>query len=129
MKNKILIIEDDLDLCDVLSESFEDEGYVVRHFQNGLSGKQELKENTYDYLILDIKIPGITGFDILKWLKESNKKIKIIVLTGMPLNEKISKYINEDDSEKKELLKYANAVINKPFKTNILIDTLKKLGN
>ncbi|MBN2533422.1 MAG: response regulator [Spirochaetales bacterium] len=125
MKNRILIIEDDVDLCEVLAESFEDEGYSVRCLHNGIAGKEELKGNSYDFLILDIKIPGINGFEILCWLKESGIKIKIIVLTGMPLNEKISKYLDNDNSRETELLHYADAVMNKPFKTDILIDMLK----
>jgi len=126
MKNRILIIEDDLDLCDVLSEAFEDEGYTVFHMQNGLAGKQELGEKEYDFLILDIKIPGMNGFKILEWLKGSKKQIKVIVFTGMPLNEELTKYLNEDDSREAELLRYADAVLNKPVKIDILIKTLKK---
>ncbi|MBN1696109.1 MAG: response regulator [Spirochaetales bacterium] len=128
MNNRLLIIEDDLDLCEVLAESFEDEGYDVNHKQNGLEGKRELIENHYDFLILDIKIPGMNGFEILEWLKSSDIRIKIIVLTGMPLNEKISKYINDEASMKGKLLEYADAVINKPFRTEVLISTLNTLA-
>jgi DNA-binding response OmpR family regulator len=124
---KILIIEDDSDLCDVLCEAFEDEGYEVTHLQNGLSGKQELKNNPYDFLVLDIKIPGINGFDILAWLKETKKEINIIVLTGMPLNEKLTQFLNEDNSREAQLLQYASIVLNKPVKMDILIDALKKM--
>jgi len=129
MEKKILIIEDDVDMCDVLTEAFEDEGYSVCHFQNGLSGKKELEEKSYDFLLLDIKIPDMNGFDILQWLKNKQKKIKIIVLTGMPLNEELTKYLHTDKSREAELLQYADAVLNKPVKLNILIDTLKNLDS
>lgn len=127
MKKKILIIDDDLELCEVLAESFTDEGYAVCHRQNGIQGKREISENSYDYLILDIKIPGLSGFDILAWLKQTQKKIKIIVLTGMPLKEEISQLVNGRDSQKEKLLQYANAVFNKPFATDELLAALKKL--
>lgn len=126
MKNRILIIEDDVDLCEVLAESFEDEGYNVHYLQNGQSGKDELKRNPYDILILDIKLPGLTGFEILDWLKDSEKKIKTIVLTGMPINEKLTKYLNKDNSKEAELLRYADFVINKPVNTVLLLNILRK---
>ena len=127
MRKKILIIEDDIDLCEILAESFEDEGYAVYHVQNGLTGKRELEENSYDFLLLDIKLPGLTGFDILKWLKHTDKKIKVIVMTGMPLNEEIYRLLHEDNPGKAELLRFADAVLNKPVRTEKLMDTLQKL--
>jgi DNA-binding response OmpR family regulator len=127
MRNRILIIEDDLDLCEALAESFEDEGFIVNHRQNGMLGKTELEQGDYDLLILDIKIPGLTGFGILEWLKKSGYIIKTIVLTGMPLHEEITKYLNEDSPKEAELLKYADRVINKPVKTELLIKNVKEL--
>ena len=127
MRNKILIIEDDLDLCEALAESFEDEGYEVNHAQNGAFGKNELEKGGYDFLILDIKIPGLNGFEILEWLNKTGNNIKTIVLTGMPLHEEITKYLNEDSPKEAELLQFADRVLNKPVKTQRLIDTLREL--
>ncbi|MBN1411880.1 MAG: response regulator [Spirochaetales bacterium] len=129
MKNRILIIDDDLDLCEVLKESFEDEGYDVSHVQSGLTGQKELIRNTYDYLILDIKIPGLNGFDILGWLKDTGKKIRIIVLTGMPLRGEISEIDTPQNSHKMQLLEHADAVFNKPYNLDTLLTTLKSLAD
>jgi DNA-binding response OmpR family regulator len=130
IKNKkILIIEDDEDLCEEIAESFEDEGYSVHYECNGFTGKEELEKNSYNFLILDIKIPGMNGFDILRWLKATRIEITIIVLTGMPLHEKISQSENESHSEERRLLNYAYTVINKPFPIDVLLKIMEKINS
>jgi len=125
MKKSILIIDDDMELCEEFKDIFEAEGYYVKIIHNGLSGKKILKNEKFDILLLDIKIPGLNGFAILKWLRENNYRIKIMVLTGRPLN-RIG-YINDINYEEEELLEYADEVINKPSKIEIIIKKINSL--
>ena len=83
-------------------------------------GKKILENETFKILLLDIKIPGLNGFEILKWLKARKHRIKIMVLTGMPLNR--TGHITDVNHEEEDLLNYADEVINKPSKIeNMLI--------
>jgi DNA-binding response OmpR family regulator len=120
MKKKILIIDDDEEMCEELVDILEDEGFSVKVVFNGIAGKNNLDKEDFDILLLDIKIPGLSGIEILKDLKQKGKKIETIVLTGRPINEVITKYGNKLDKEE-ELLKYEKAVINKPFKVEYLL--------
>lgn len=125
MKKKILIIDDDEEICEELVEILEDEGYAVKAVFNGIAGKKRLESEDYDILLLDIKIPGLSGFDILKGLKQKIKKITTIVLTGRPINEMITRYGNKPDKEE-ELLECAKDVINKPFKVEHLLHIINE---
>jgi DNA-binding response OmpR family regulator len=123
MRKKILIIEDDEEMCEELIEILEDEGHTVKAVFNGITGKKEIENKNFDILLLDIKIPGLNGFEILKNLKQQKKKRKTIVLTGRPINEDITQYEHNRDKED-ELLKSASAVINKPFKIEQLLEII-----
>ena len=125
MKKKILIIDDDEEMCEELMDILKDEGYVVKAVFNGNVGKKQLDEEKFDILLLDIKIPGLNGFEILHELKQQATTITIIVLTGRPVNETITQFENKLNEE--ELLQYAHFVINKPFKVEELINKIESL--
>lgn len=85
---KILIIEDEQRLADVLKKQFEREEFTVEIAYDGYVGKQMIEANTYHLIILDINIPLINGYDLCKEIRISNKDIPIIMLTafGTPDN-------------------------------------------
>jgi DNA-binding response OmpR family regulator len=121
---KVLIIDDDEELCEELEEILKDEGLSVFSVYNGVEGKKELLDGHYDLVLLDIKIPGLNGFELLRLLKESNIPARIIILTGRPLNEELSRHIIDNLHEEDNLLEYADAVMNKPFS---IIKLIKKI--
>ena len=84
MPAKILIIDDDKELCDGLIEVLSGEGYLVNAEYDGLKGKEAVEKGGYDLLLLDLKLPGLNGLDILKKIKEKNIRIKIIIVSGRP---------------------------------------------
>jgi len=64
MKKKILIVDDDEEFCEEMSEILADEGYYVEQLFKGVKVIKLLKENKYDLVFLDMKMPGISGFEI-----------------------------------------------------------------
>ena len=82
-----------------IAKILKDEGYSVKAVYNGSIGKKQLDNENFDILLLDIKIPGLNGFEILHALKQLGKAIKIIVLTGRPVNETITQFENRLDEE------------------------------
>lgn len=124
MKIRILLLDDDKELCEEFQDVFEAEGFYAKIVHNGLSGKKILENEIFDILLLDIRLPGLNGFTILKWLKKEKYQIKIIVLTGRPLM-RLGQMNDINDEE--ELLNYADAVINKPLKMENIINIISSL--
>ena len=78
----ILIVDDDINLCKVLKEELSEVGYEVDFVNNGLAAFNHLQQNHIDLILLDLKMPGMDGFDVLKELKSRVIDVKVIVLTA-----------------------------------------------
>jgi len=84
MEKKILVIDDDLDLLEVLSERFKANGYNVITAQNGEEGLQKVSNENPDLIVLDIMMPVMDGFQFFKEIKKdtAGKDIPILILTA-----------------------------------------------
>ena len=83
--NKILIIEDDDFLRSLAVTKLEKEGFVVTMAADGQSGIASIQESAPDLIILDLMLPVMSGFDVLKTLKsaDTTKNIKVIVFSNL----------------------------------------------
>ena len=79
---RILIIEDEFNLADVIKSRLEKVKYIVDICTDGLEGLYNLLTNAYDLVILDVMLPGMNGFEILDNIKNKNIDSKIIMLTA-----------------------------------------------
>jgi len=79
---RILIIEDDPDIGDMLNINMRDEGYSVEIATDGLSGLSRLKSQAYDLLILDLMLPGIDGLEICREVRKSPHYQPIIIISA-----------------------------------------------
>lgn len=80
-KIKILILDDEKQFTEELSSFFEDD-YIVYEANNVGDGRRILNEKDIDLLILDVRLPGISGLDILKEVKEQKPVIEVIVISA-----------------------------------------------
>ena len=79
----ILIVDDDINLCTVLSEELNAIGYETNYLTNGEEVAKVLEAGKTDLLLLDLKMPGTDGFNILQKINNhNNSHPKIIVLTA-----------------------------------------------
>ena len=78
----ILVIEDEYNLADVIKSTLESNNYQVEIETNGEEGYYKALGDTYDLIILDVMLPGMDGFTILKKLREDKINTKIIMLTA-----------------------------------------------
>lgn len=76
----ILIIEDEFALADVIRESLLEENYNVDISTDGLKGYNMLCNKWYDLIILDVMLPNMDGFEILKRIRNENINSKVIML-------------------------------------------------
>ena len=81
-QNRILIIEDDKEIAQVITMNIEDLGLKTDHVTNGRSGLQKALEGTYDLVILDIMLPGLDGISVCTKIRETNTQIPIMMLTA-----------------------------------------------
>lgn len=82
MSMKVLIVEDEYNLADVIKERLEKEKLTVDIVEDGEEGYYYASTNTYDLIILDVMLPNMSGFQILNKLRTDNISSKIIMLTA-----------------------------------------------
>jgi signal transduction histidine kinase/FixJ family two-component response regulator len=80
--DKILIIDDESRMCESLFELFDGSGYEVTVTQSSVEASKRIKEDGYSLIITDIKMPEVTGLDILKTAKEADPETVVILMTG-----------------------------------------------
>ena len=82
MKKKILIIDDDFDMCTLLSRFLEKRGYQTDVAHNGAKGLAKFNEEPYDIVLCDFRLGDKDGKDVLLKIKELNPKTIVIIITG-----------------------------------------------
>ncbi|MCP6718398.1 MAG: response regulator [Patescibacteria group bacterium] len=90
---KILIIEDDRFLRELIVRKLSDEGFVTAEAMDGEKGIKKVKEENPDLVLLDLILPGIDGFEVLSRMKkdESLKSIPVIILSNLGQKEEVEK--------------------------------------
>jgi len=81
-KSKILVVDDEEALRTVLSSELVSEGYSVQDAGDGDEAIASLEKEKFDLILLDIKMPRVTGFEVLKHVKERYPQTKVVMLTG-----------------------------------------------
>lgn len=111
---KILIVEDDLSIAELQKDYLELSNFEVKICTDGVEGLNEIKENKYDLLILDVMLPKIGGFDILKSIQEE-KDIPVLMVSAK----------KEEIDKIKGLTLGADDYITKPFSPGELVARVK----
>ncbi|MBQ7241027.1 MAG: response regulator transcription factor [Bacilli bacterium] len=108
---RILIVEDEIKLADMVSERLKKEKYTVDVTNDGETGLYNALDGIYDLIILDIMLPKVNGIEILKEIRENNINSKVIMLTAKgELEDKLLGFQNG-----------ANDYISKPFHIDELV--------
>jgi DNA-binding NtrC family response regulator len=81
-KNRVLVVDDEEALRIVLSAELEGEGYQIASAADGQEAINILATKEFDLILLDIKMPNVDGFEVLKYVKEHCPKTKVVMLTG-----------------------------------------------
>jgi two-component system OmpR family response regulator len=83
-KVRILIVDDDPDVCEYLQKFLSKDGYDVTTVSQPAMVLDELKEKAYQIIILDLKMPGMSGEELLRRIRAVDSDICIIIYTGYP---------------------------------------------
>ncbi|WP_100332496.1 response regulator [Bacillus xiapuensis] len=82
MSGKILIVDDQFGIRILLNEVLQKEGYETYQAANGVKALELADEHSPDLVLLDMKIPGMDGIEILKRMKQKNSDIRVIIMTA-----------------------------------------------
>lgn len=119
MSIKILIVDDDIELNEELSEILQDNGYSVESSVSAIEGEALINKNTYDLYLLDYKMTGLTGVDLLRRIKKKHPESRVVIISGRPFIENILKEEN--------VYNLTTRVIKKPFEIDGLLQTIRDL--
>jgi len=128
---KILLLEDDSMLNEMISEYLNSTGHVVKNSTTGQECMELLEEEKFDLLILDINLPDINGFTILEKLHEQKRMIPTIYISALIDIEDIQRAFDigcHDYLKKPFHLKELTIRINKILKTTIVPQRHKRLS-
>ena len=79
---RILIVDDEKECCDLLKDYFAKYNYIVDIVYDSKKAQIFLKDNTYEYIIFDYYMPGFSGAEVLKVIKDKNPEAKKILISG-----------------------------------------------
>lgn len=82
MTKKILIVDDEKNIRMTLKHSLKSENYEIDMAVNGEEALEKIKGEKFDIVLLDIKMPGLTGMEVLKKIRENGNKVNIIMMTA-----------------------------------------------
>ncbi len=119
--SKILLLEDDANLNETITEFLEEKGYQVVSVYDGYEAQEKLYESQYDVLLLDVNTPGINGFDLLKEAREHAVLAPAVFITSLDSVEDLEKGFKSGCDD----------YIRKPFslkELHIRVETLIKRG-
>jgi two-component system response regulator CpxR len=80
--HRLLIIDDDVRLSEMLVEYLAPEGIELTAVASGVAGLRSAQRENFDLIILDVMLPGLSGFDVLKQLRETGAKTPVLMLTA-----------------------------------------------
>jgi len=132
MGPRILLVDDDEEICEEIKALLTDSGFCVTVAGDGLTAVRLFDSRKFDLLILDLKIPGMSGIEILRHVKGKRPGTKVLVVTGRPMKNVHDPAQNADDilaedPEQVELFDKADGFVGKPFDVEILLARIRTL--
>jgi len=114
--NRVLVVDDNRDLGKLTSEILKERGFRVNIAFDGVSALAKIKQESYDLMILDYRLPGISGLTVLEKTQQIRPNLKTIM---------VSAFGNESTRARaRELGAYA--FLDKPFNIDGLVKVVKK---
>ncbi len=117
--NKVIVIEDDPDINKLITYALQKEGFAVEQVFDGNIGAQRLKSDYFNIVVLDIMLPGLSGYDICKEIKEKDSLPKPFVIV-------ISAKSSYQDKLYAHILG-ADCYLSKPFRVGKLTEIVNEI--
>jgi DNA-binding response OmpR family regulator len=115
---RILVVDDESDVCFVLEKVLSEKGFEVDTYDDPLLALENFKPHSYSLVILDIKMPGLNGFSLYREIKRLDKKVKGCFLTAGEIYGLCSDIFSSLP---------ANYFIRKPIDNEVLIERINEI--
>jgi CheY-like chemotaxis protein len=112
---KILVIDDEEMIVDVMKLILEDLGHQVTGFHKSREGQKEAIENDYDLILVDLRMPERNGAEVTQSILEARPEARILIITAHPTDPLAEQALNAG----------AVALLKKPFEVGKILDFLK----
>jgi DNA-binding NtrC family response regulator len=116
-KANVLVVDDQIGMLETFTDILEDEGFSVATAEDGFQAIETVKEQSFDIIFMDIKMPGINGVQTFREIKRINSTASVIMMTAYSVEDLIKEAIEEG----------AYTVIHKPFDMDKVIQTIEKV--
>ena len=118
--NRILLVDDEPDITFSFNMILEDNGFAVDSYNDPIHALSSFKSGIYAIAILDIRMPGMNGFELSLELRKVDNKIKILFMTAYDIHD-------EDINQSKlKVLQEKPIILKKPISLNDLVSKIKK---
>ena len=114
---RILVVEDDKKVASFVEKGLREDGYSVDVAHDGDEGSIQAHVHDYDLLILDVMLPGKTGYDILNELRRKQSSVPVLLLTARDANEDVVRGLDAG----------ADDYLTKPFSFEVLLARVRAL--
>lgn len=123
IKKKILIVEDEIGLQELLKRILMIEGYRVRVASGGDSGYEAYRHFRSDLVLTDIVMPEISGLELIRKIRKISPGIKVIFISGFLDMDHLRREIDE------EIFQYGYGTLSKPFKVSEMLEMVRTYIN
>ena len=114
---RVLLLEDELQLAKIVSETLRARGFTVTHLANGVLGFEAIRKSEFDVCVVDVMMPFMDGFSFVEQLRKTDKQLPVLFLTAKSQTEDVIKGYETG----------GNDYLKKPFSLEELILRLNEL--
>ena len=114
-ETNVLVVDDDRGIRFTLEGIIDDEGYMVRGAENGYQAIELVKEITFQWIFMDIRMPGLNGVETYLEIKKISPESRVVMMTGFSVEELVNQALEEG----------VFAVLYKPLPVEQVLDILK----
>jgi CheY-like chemotaxis protein len=132
--NRILIVDDEVDITTVYSLGLQDNGFKVDAFNDPLQALSDLKNGSYNLALLDYKMPNMNGFELYQEIRKVDTKVKVCFVTAFDIypgelkkefhRNSNGKYQDKEEEDKEEL--DLECIIQKPIGIDESVKRIKE---
>jgi len=115
-RRRILVVDDEPDICEALDVFLSSEGYQVSTVESGAAAIEQVKRQAFDLVITDLRMPGMSGVEAVASLKRLHPDLAVIVVSG---------YVS-DESDLRCRAEGVATIIRKPFHLDDLLNVIAR---